>query len=92
MTEMSSAGYYIYLELYFVTVFTFVSTPPHHIFLHAISRNVVWTIFSADQFMHTLHYQSDILQHNGTNYKQLLFSSDILAGTSAMGIYAFFYM
>ena len=36
VTEMSSAGYYIDLELYFVTVFTFVSMPPHHIFLHVI--------------------------------------------------------
>ena len=36
VTEMSSAGYYIHLELYFMTVFTFVSMPPHHIFLHAI--------------------------------------------------------
>ena len=36
VTETSSAGYYIHLELYFVTVFTFVSMPPHHIFLHAI--------------------------------------------------------
>ena len=34
--EMSSAGYYIHLELYFLTVFTFVSMPPHHIFLHTI--------------------------------------------------------
>ena len=33
----------------------------------------------------SLHYQSDVLQHNGTNYEELLFSSDILAGT-------FFYM
>ena len=54
VTEMSSAGYYIYLELYFVTVFTFVSMPTHHIFLHKIKRNVVWTIFSADQFTHIL--------------------------------------
>ena len=36
VTEMSSASYYIHLELYFMTVFTFVSMPPHHIFLHAI--------------------------------------------------------
>ena len=36
VTEMSSAGYYIHLELYFVTVCTFVSMPPHHIFLHAM--------------------------------------------------------
>ena len=36
VTEMSSVGYYIHLELYFVTVFTFVSMPPHHIFLHTI--------------------------------------------------------
>ena len=54
VTEMSFAGYYIDLELYFMTVFTFVSMPPHHIFLHAIFRNVIWTIFSADQFMHIL--------------------------------------
>ena len=52
VTEMSSAGYYIHLELYVVTIFICVSTPPHHIFLHAILRNVIWTIFSADQFMH----------------------------------------
>ena len=38
------------------------------------------------------HDQSDVLWHNGTNYKQLLFSSDIWAGTSAMGICTFFYM
>ena len=50
VTEMSSAGYYIHLELYVMTVFTFVSMPPHHIFLHTIFRNVIWTIFSADQF------------------------------------------
>ena len=36
VTEMSSAGYYIHLELYFMIVCTFVSTPPLHIFLHAM--------------------------------------------------------
>ena len=36
VTEMSSAGSYIHLELYFMTVCTFVSIPPHHIFLHAM--------------------------------------------------------
>ena len=36
VTEMSSTGYYIPLELYFMTVCTFVSMPPHHIFLHAM--------------------------------------------------------
>ena len=54
VTEMSSAGYYIHLELYFVTVFIFVHMPPHHIFLHTILGNVLWIIFSADQFMHIL--------------------------------------
>ena len=54
VTEMSSAGYYIHLELYFVTLFIFVSMQPHHIFLHTKLRNVIWTIFSADQFMHIL--------------------------------------
>ena len=36
VTEMSSAGYYIHLELYLMTFYTFVSMPPHHIFLHAM--------------------------------------------------------
>ena len=36
VTEMWSAGYYIHLELYLVTVFTFLSTLPNHIFLHAM--------------------------------------------------------
>ena len=54
VTEISSAGYYIHLELYFMTVFIFVTMPPHHIFLHTILRNVIWTIFSADQFTHIL--------------------------------------
>ena len=36
VTEMSSAGCYIPLELYFVIVCTFVSMLPHHIFLHAM--------------------------------------------------------
>ena len=36
VTEMSSACYYIHLELYLVTVCTFVSMLPHHIFLHAM--------------------------------------------------------
>ena len=54
VTEMRSAGYYIDLEIYFVTVFTFLSMPPHHIYLHMVLRNVIWTIFSADQFMYIL--------------------------------------
>ena len=36
VTEMSSAGYYIHLELYLVTVCTFLSMLPKHIFLHAM--------------------------------------------------------
>ena len=36
VTKMSSAGYYIHLKLYLVTVCTFVSMPPNHIFLHAM--------------------------------------------------------
>ena len=54
VTEMSSAGYYIHLPLYFVTVCTFVSMSPHHIFLHAMLRHVIQTMFSLDQFMHIL--------------------------------------
>ena len=54
VTEMSSTGYYIHLALFFVTVCTFVPTPPNHIFLHAMLRNVIWTMFSSDQFTHIL--------------------------------------
>ena len=36
VTEMSSVGYYIHLELYLVTVCTFVSMLPNHIFLHTM--------------------------------------------------------
>ena len=54
VTEMSSAGYHIHLELYLVTGCTFVSILPNHIFLHAMLRNVIWTVFSVDQFMHIL--------------------------------------
>ena len=36
VTEMSSTGYYIHLALYFMTVYTFVSMLPHHIFLHTM--------------------------------------------------------
>ena len=54
VTEMSCAGYYIHLELCIMTIFTFVSMPPCHIFLYVILRNVILTFFSADQFMHNL--------------------------------------
>ena len=37
-------------------------------------------------------YQYDVLWHTGSNYEQLLFSSDIWTGTCAMGICAVFYM
>ena len=36
VTEMSSADYYIHLALYLVTVYTFVSMLPNHIFLHTM--------------------------------------------------------
>ena len=36
VTEMSSAACYIHLALHLVMVCTFVSTPPNHIFLHAM--------------------------------------------------------
>ena len=54
VTEMSSAVYCIHLALHLVTVCTFVSMLPNHIFLHAMLRNVIWTMFSPDQFMHIL--------------------------------------
>ena len=44
-TEMSSAGYYIHLELYFMIVCTFVSMPPHHIFLHAMFKTCYMDFF-----------------------------------------------
>ena len=54
---------------------------------------MLYGLFSLQTNLHiSLYYQPDILWHNGTNYKQLLFSSDIWASTTAMGICAFFYM
>ena len=56
-------------------------------------KEMLYRLFSLQTNLHiSLHYQSDVLQHNGTNYKQLLFSSDILAGMAAWGICALFYM
>ena len=54
VTEMSLVGYYIHLALYLVTVCIFVSMLPNHIFLHTMYRNVMWTMFSPDQFTHIL--------------------------------------
>ena len=55
VTEISSVGYYIDLELYFVTVFTFLSTPLHHIFLHMQYSEMLYGLFSlADQLMHII--------------------------------------
>ena len=36
VTQMSSEGYYIHLALYLVTVCTFLSMLPNHIFLHTM--------------------------------------------------------
>ena len=36
VTEMCSAHYYIHLVLYFLTVCTFLSMLPNHIFLHSM--------------------------------------------------------
>ena len=69
-----------------------------HIHIYAMSSHILTCNIKKcymDYFLHlciSLHYQSDVLQHNGTNYKQLYFSSDILAGMAAQGICAFFYM
>ena len=53
---------------------------------------MLYGLFSLQTNLHiSLHNQSDALWHNATNYEQLLFSSDIRAGTSAIGICAFFY-
>ena len=60
VTEMSSAGYYIHLELYFMTVFTSVSMPPHHIFLQY--KEMLYGLFSLQTNLHiSLHHQSDVL-------------------------------
>ena len=49
-------------------------------------KEMLYGLFSLQTNLHiSLHYQSDVLQHNSTNYEELLLSSDILAG-------AFFYM
>ena len=54
---------------------------------------MLYWLFSLQTNLHkSLHDQSDVLQHNDMNYEQLLFSSDIWAVTSALGICAFFYV
>ena len=77
VTEVSSSGYYIHLALYLVTVCTFVSTLPYYIFLHQC-KEMLYGLCSLQMNLHiSLHHQSDVLQHNGTNYEELIFSSDI---------------
>ena len=50
LTQMSSAACYILLALLSGAICSFVSTSSNHIFLHAMCRNVIQTIFSPDQF------------------------------------------
>ena len=42
---------------------------------------MLYRLFSLQTNLHiSLHHQSDVLWHSGTNYEELLFSSDIWAG------------
>ena len=78
VTEMSSAGYYIHLELYVVTVCTFV---PPHTYSDTQCKEMLYGLFSLQtNLCISLHNQSDVLWHSITNYKELLFSSDIWTG------------
>ena len=67
----------------------------HHLITYSYTQysEMLYGIYSLQtNLCISLHYQSDVLQHTGSNYEQLLFSSDIWAGTCAMGICAVFYM
>ena len=55
-----------------VTLYSCVSTSPHHIFLHQIYGNAIRNISNPDQFTHILYEQSSVLLHQGTTFKELL--------------------
>ena len=82
VTEMSSAG--------FIYIWYYISWQFAHLYLcHLITysytqcKEMLYILFSLQTNLHiSLHHQSDVLWLNGTNYKELLFSSDIWAGTS----------
>ena len=75
VTEMSSAGYYTHLELYFVTVFTFVSMPTSsHILTHNIKK--CYMDYFLCRPIYTYPYTINLMYYDTmvTNYKELLLS------------------
>ena len=54
VTQITYAALYKHLALFSVTLYSCVSTWPHHIFLHQMYRNAIRTISNPDQFTHIL--------------------------------------
>ena len=58
----------------------------HHLITYSYTQyhEMLYGLFSLQTNLHiSLHYQSDVLQHNSTKYEELLFLSDILVGASS---------
>ena len=72
-----------------IYIWNYISWQFSHLYLHHLItysymqyKEMLYGRFSLQTNLHiSLHYQSDVLWHSSTNYKELLFSSDILAGT-----------
>ena len=71
-----------------IYIWTYISWQFSHLHLwHLITdsymqyKEMLYRLFSLQTNLHiSLHHQSDVLWHNGTNYEELLFSSYIWAG------------
>ena len=50
--QMSYAALYKHVALFVVTIYKYVHTSPHHIFLHQIYKNAMRTISTPDQSTH----------------------------------------
>ena len=78
VTEMSSAGYYTHLELYFMTVCTFVSMPSHqHILTHNVKK--CYMDYFLCRPIYTYPYTINLTYYNTMVLimKNILFSSNI---------------
>ena len=73
MTEMRSAGYYIHLN-YILWQFAYLYL--HCLITYSFTqcKEILYRLFSLQtNLCISLHHQSDVLQHHGTYYKELLF-------------------
>ena len=80
MTEMSSAGYYIHLELYLVTAHLYLCHLVAYSYMQC--KEMLYRLCSLQtNVCISLHHQSDVLQHSGTNDEYLCHKASEL-GTS----------